>query len=139
MSDYGIKVGECGVDSGQIMIVDPCYVVKQYKDGEADKKYTEVCEVTLSDEGHGNILGGFATTTLYGDGVYPVYAELNEFGKVARLTIDFDPGNDNNREECQRCPDPAEEGEDYCWRCAEYLEEKEKEDNESKEDNDDED
>jgi len=139
MSHHGTLIGHCAVDSGQIMIIDPCYVIKQYKDGEADKKYTEVCEVTLSDKGYGNILGGLATTTLYGDGQYPVYAELNDAGKVVTLTIDFDPGSDDEYDECQRCAGSAEEGEDYCWRCAEYLEEKEKEDNESEEDDDDED
>lgn len=32
--DYGELVGHCGVDSGQIMVVDPCYV-KSWKDGDA--------------------------------------------------------------------------------------------------------
>jgi hypothetical protein len=41
------------------------------------------------------------------------------------------------RDECQRCVgEPAEEGEDYCWRCAMYLEEVEAEKAETEEEED---
>lgn len=114
-------IGHCAVDSGQVMIVDPCYVIKDYKSGQAENEYTEVCDMTLSEAGHGEVLGGFVTRTLYGDGRYPVYAEMDSHGRIVKMTIDFDPDGSTDENECQRCMDQAEEGEEYCWRCAEQL------------------
>ena len=78
----GTKVGECSVDSGQIMIIDPCYV-----DDGLD--YNKVMQITLSDKGYGEFEGGFVTGTLWGDGTYPVYAEF-EGNRISSLTIMFD-------------------------------------------------
>ena len=96
-------VGHVSVDSGQVMIVDPCYVL----DGEYDEApkhdvkdhqrctYGHPCEVTLSDKRHGEFMAkGFATAIAsssgYGDGNYPVYATKNGDGRVVELTIYFD-------------------------------------------------
>ena len=96
-------VGHVSVDSGQVMIVDPCYVL----DGEYDEApkhdpkdhkqctYGHPCEVTLSDKRHGEFFAkGFGTAIAsssgYGDGNYPVYAIKNEDGRVVELTIYFD-------------------------------------------------
>lgn len=37
MSDYKVLIGQIGVDSGQVMIVDPCYL-KEWKDNEFSYK-----------------------------------------------------------------------------------------------------
>jgi len=96
-------VGHVSVDSGQVMIIDPCYVL----DGEYDEApendpkdhkqctYGHPCAVTLSDRRHGEFMAkGFATAIAsssgYGDGNYPVYAVKNEDGRVDHLTIYFD-------------------------------------------------
>lgn len=91
-----VLVGHCAVDSGQIMITDPCYVIG---DDFTQKDYEAVCEITLSDE-HGGFPfeGGHdgkavVTSSGIGDGYYPVYVtymDVDGFGRrVASLTIDF--------------------------------------------------
>ena len=96
-------VGHVSVDSGQVMIIAPCYVL----DGEHDDapsylpsdgkvaRYGHPCAVTLSDERHGEFPAkGYATAIAsssgYGDGNYPVYARKNDEGRVVELTIYFD-------------------------------------------------
>ena len=68
--------GHCGVDSGQIMVIDPCYALKDEFD-DMNGNYRSVCNVTLSDDGYGEFplpangyTGsiGVATSSGYGDG-----------------------------------------------------------------------
>lgn len=107
-----VKLGEVGVDSGQIILVDPCYVDKGFD-------YDEVCtshtvESTKAD--HGDMFGGLpfhngigglirgipggavVTSTGFGDGVYPVYAEVENFGtwgdRVTKVYINFNEDGD---------------------------------------------
>lgn len=91
-------IGHVAVDSGQVLLVDPCYI-KTDDPSDADfwkedcvirghnadddaaipHGYSQCCEATLSADGHGEIVvagtGGtaVATSTAYGDGSYPVY------------------------------------------------------------------
>jgi len=86
-----IKVGSFGVDSGQFMIIDPCYVWDDdfNMDGKpTGKPYDAACRLTL-DKGYGELEGGFVAGTLYGDGEYDVYAEVSDNGRIVRLTIEF--------------------------------------------------
>ncbi len=85
-------IGHVGVDSGQLVLVDPCYIDDQW-DGST---YNKVCDATSSENlagtlpyarGHEGFLVAFGTG--YGDGFYPVYAEYNEEGRVARVTVEF--------------------------------------------------
>ena len=84
-----VLLGHCAVDSGQIILVDPCYV-----DEDDGIDYRGVCEVSLSDQRGGEFLfagiggTGVVTSTGYGDGSYPVYAEMVD-GRVSRVTIEF--------------------------------------------------
>lgn len=88
MNNTKVLVGHVSVDSGQIILVDPCYV-----DDGLD--YYEVCEVTLSDNHAGSWMNGHAvaTSTGYGDGSYPVYVEYEDCGswgkRVKSVTIEF--------------------------------------------------
>ena len=94
-------VGTVAVDSGQIMVIDPCYVWDDdFALGGAPTggKYDAVCRVTTGDKGFGTIDLGFATGTLYGDGVYPVFAEMDG-NRIVRLIIDFDPADDDEDDE----------------------------------------
>jgi hypothetical protein len=59
------RIGQVGVDSGQVLIVDPCYRDTDLPD----------YEVTLQ--------------TAHGDGVYPVYARMGGAG-VLELKISFE-------------------------------------------------
>jgi len=98
-----VKVGHVSVDSGQVIIVDPCYIMDgEYDDAPVhnpeDRKvagYGHPCEVTLSDKGYGEFpVKGFATAIAsgsgYGDGHYPVYGDMDEDGRVVALHIYFD-------------------------------------------------
>ncbi len=81
-------VGQVSVDSGQVVIVDPCYVAEKGLD------YDEVCATTSPC---GSWMRGHAVASRsgYGDGGYPVYAEISDTGdgwgtRVRRIVIDFD-------------------------------------------------
>ena len=106
MSDVNgfTKIGSFGVDSGTVMICDPCYVLGNPSphikyprsfgidwDGEygfvamnlidEDGKHRETSEVY----GQMAVISG----TGYGDGVYPVYARSDENGRIVELRILF--------------------------------------------------
>lgn len=112
-------IAHIGVDSGQIMIADPCYI-KDGFDNEFDPEtkgqdkqphyemnYDGCCNATLSENGYGQLGNdftshlGLACRTAYGDGVYPIYAEYNGDGTIKTLTIDFDPTPES--ELCSEC------------------------------------
>ena len=85
-------IGHVGVDSGQLVLMDPCYIMNMWD----VTTYEAVCAQTTSVEmagkvpypmGHEGML--VATSTGYGDGFYPVYAEYNEEGRVKRVTVEF--------------------------------------------------
>jgi hypothetical protein len=94
-------IGHFAVDSGQAMVGDPCYLDEwepwnsnvdqfdDYKNRKGQYSYLGACEATLT-KGYGS-LGNSAVvfSTGYGDGLYPVYAEINEDGRVAKIVIDF--------------------------------------------------
>ena len=90
-------LGFAAVDSGQILIVDPCYIKT---DGEqawqedwngASPGYGVCCEATLSANRAAEVLiagvggTGVAVGTSYGDGNYPVYRDGD------KIIIDFNP------------------------------------------------
>lgn len=105
-------IGHIGVDSGQVLITDPCYV-ESWEDTdfsgdtvEADEKglfpygYTGACSATLSDKQAGALRfamghegAGVVTSTGYGDGSYPVYATFSdedEWGtRVKSIRVEF--------------------------------------------------
>ena len=102
-------IGRFGVDSGQVIIVDPCYLDKwtdtstgdlDFTPGKnMDFSYNGACNASLSDKGFGELHHGaiseyaVVSTTGIGDGVYPVYAEVEDIGgwgeRVVRLVVDF--------------------------------------------------
>lgn len=102
-----VLIGHCAVDSGQIMLVDPCYVTDNAFVGmdtepfAADLpkpypfSYNGACSASCSEESAGQIGRGTAVVASsgYGDGRYPVYAtyvDAGEFGtRVASVRIEF--------------------------------------------------
>lgn len=92
--------GSFGVDSGQAMIGDPCYLDSfehwpvgtefNHEEKAGEYGYLGACGVTLR-EGFGELGSGQAVafSTGYGDGVYPVYVKLNDEGRVVMAVIDF--------------------------------------------------
>ena len=138
-------IGHVAVDSGQIMVGDPCYLEdwKGHEFGDSkpgEYSYAGACTATLSDEGYGelNFNGGHAGAavavgTLYGDGTYPVIGTFNSAGRLTSITVDFsvDPFGDAEDEvmdECERCGDAVEMGwttDGLCETCASHEENEE--------------
>jgi hypothetical protein len=92
-------VGSFSVDSGQAMVGDPCYLdqwqTNENEPFELDGKvgqysYLGACATTISQNaGELGIGSAVVFNTGYGDGVYPVYVQYNEDGRVAKVVIDF--------------------------------------------------
>jgi len=86
-----VKMGVVGVDSGQLMIMDPCYVDSEWKkdDGSGEYgggTYEQCCKVTSSKKHGGQLkyeLGhdglGVAFATGLGDGTYEVWARIGKY------------------------------------------------------------
>ena len=95
-------VGVVGVDSGQLMVCDPCYLEKEWSPvvtldfgpGAAGKfSYDGACNATLSAAGHGQLnflLGhagaGVAFSSGWGDGSYEVWIRRSE-GRIAEARV----------------------------------------------------
>jgi len=82
------KIGECGVDTGMLMVGDPCYFVgKDATIHERCKNWNQACNEVFCKEGLTrntplDVYGlGVAISTTYGDGRYPVYLETTRSGR----------------------------------------------------------
>jgi hypothetical protein len=111
-----ILLGYAAVDSGQLLVTDPCYLkdwqANEYDDEKPDSEglhsysYQGACNATCGGLGdtkprYGGALrfakghegAGVAFSTGFGDGSYPVYGYLRDCGewgvRVARVEIDF--------------------------------------------------
>lgn len=102
-------IGQVAVDSGQLMISDPCYigpkwdVDEEYDPAEPDENgsypmtYNGCCGATNSEEGYGQIeKWSLAFTSGLGDGVYDVYATFvntkNLGRRIAKIEIEMITG-----------------------------------------------
>jgi hypothetical protein len=95
-------IGQFAVDSGQAIVGDPCYLDEwepwndkvdsfdSHVTKAGEYGYLGACGVTLK-EGYGTlgVASAVAFTTGYGDGLYPVYAEFDEDGRIAKVVINF--------------------------------------------------
>lgn len=100
MSDL-IYAGSIAVDSGQAMVGDPCYLDewKNWEEGTpfdhaahaGEYGYLGACGTTLKDNfGQLGNASAVVFSTGYGDGLYPVYVQLNDDGRVSKVIIDFE-------------------------------------------------
>ncbi len=95
-----IYAGSFAVDSGQAIVGDPCYLdgwdTKKNDEWNLEGKkgqysYQGVSATTLEDNfGQIGAADAVAFSTGYGDGLYPVYVQLNDDGRVAKVIIDFE-------------------------------------------------
>ena len=94
-----VYAGSFAVDSGQAMVGDPCYLdgwdTNKNDEWELEGKvgqysYQGASATTLASNygGLGNSAVVFSTG--YGDGLYPVYVQMNDDGRVSKVVIDFD-------------------------------------------------
>lgn len=105
-------IGSFAVDSGQAIVGDPCYLdewekwddknepFNNFEEKAGQYGYLGACGVNLKNS-YGTLGTASAVTfsTGYGDGLYPVYAQLNEDGRVVAVVIDFDGLIDNEDED----------------------------------------
>jgi hypothetical protein len=85
------QIGAIAIDSGQLLLVDPCNVELAAQAAEGGSAIASKTHLTfpLSSSVDGAIL----ITTGYGDGLYPVYAEIRD-GRIMRVIIDFNLKNE---------------------------------------------
>jgi hypothetical protein len=110
------QIGVVGVDAGMVMVTDPCYLADFDSEAAHDSVVGNLNEATAqpareegypynyggacgascnSDQagqlnfGAGHAGAGVVASSGYGDGTYPVFAEYNDEGRVARLTVEF--------------------------------------------------
>jgi hypothetical protein len=91
INDTDVRViGYVGVDTGHLVIADPCYM-SDVQDDAGNTVGTEVLRPLphLSDD-TGTAGLGIQVETGWGDGVYPVIAEYKH-GRVAGVYIEFIP------------------------------------------------
>ena len=94
-SNKRFLLGHVAVDSGQLVLVDPCYL-KDWKDGpfnlnlKPDNHYAECCLASLSVQGGGLVFNDLAIcfSTGWGDGTYPVFA-TREYGRIVKVEIEM--------------------------------------------------
>ena len=86
-----VNIGTVSVDSGQLLLVDPCYLDKR----QFEDLYAECCKATGDeknpDKNFDQVFDTLAlcTSTGYGDGEYPVYAKI-EHGRIMKVVINFE-------------------------------------------------
>jgi hypothetical protein len=101
-----VLAGTFGVDSGQAMVGDPCYL-DQWKtnvgedwnlEGKVGDYSYQGASATTIENNYGELGIGTAVvfSTGYGDGLYPVYVKLNNDGRVSKVVIDFEGDIDDN-------------------------------------------
>lgn len=96
-------VGVVGVDSGQLMVCDPCYIESEWQPqvhldfGDAHKgefSYDGACNATMSEKRYGQLnyrMGhagaGVAFSSGWGDGSYEVRIRRTPEGRIAEARI----------------------------------------------------
>jgi len=84
------KIGTVSVDSGQLLIVDPCYISEL-----TEEHYEECCDATCEEgnpfKNYDQVFNklGICSSSGWGDGEYNVYVEERE-GRVMKIVIDFE-------------------------------------------------
>jgi hypothetical protein len=113
MSGEWVQVGELSVDSGTIMLGDPCYSLDHHPGGDRSAYFravgldgtsnnyrvTGAGDVVHVDDqnvkqvtkvGHDFVDEFVTVTTGFGDGIYPVYVRMDPHtGRVAEVKVVF--------------------------------------------------
>lgn len=94
------KIGEVGVDSGQLLVCDPCYIDSEWEQEKDETplnkpehsfSYGACCAKTLTDSKNGQLnykLGhpgvGVVFSSGFGDGCYEVFAKYEDYGNLGK-------------------------------------------------------
>jgi len=85
-----IYLGSTGVDSGQLLLTDPCYI-KMDKPNDTIT-YDDMCCLENPSKQLMNKFGaevGVVIPTTVGDGVYPVYGKYDKKGNLKQLIVEI--------------------------------------------------
>ena len=88
-------LGYIGVDAGLCWIGDPCYVLGNDASSRVNS-WSEFCDKLRGMKESAMPLGegvGVVVRTGYGDGEYPVYGYLHTDGTIAKVMVEFLPGD----------------------------------------------
>lgn len=97
--DNLINAGYFSVDSGQAMVGDPCYLDDwdtnkndewNLEGKEGQYSYHGASATTLSKDFGPLGFNAVVFSTGKGNGLYPVYVQLNEDGRVSKVVINFE-------------------------------------------------
>jgi len=81
-----VRIGSIGIDSGQLILGDPCHVdgkpIDEARAGMLGDKHALAIPLTNVAD------AAIIVSTGYGDGIYPVYAQIHD-GRVMRVVVDF--------------------------------------------------
>ena len=77
------EIGFVTVDSGQLMVGDPCYYDVDYEFADHDENGTTILN---HEKGPGK---GVVVGTAFGDGIYPVYMKRDKYGVPLQLVVDL--------------------------------------------------
>lgn len=90
-------IGRVPVDSGTLMVVDPCYMACEPGQGSYQEPARVKAFLDAFDRGKiaweervRGLATGLTVSGFGGDGTYPVYAEIDEHGLVARIIVEFE-------------------------------------------------
>lgn len=78
-------IGVCSVDSGMLVVADPCYISKHLKSQVFDN--LPITGQLNFPRGHAG--AGIVFSTEYGDGQFGVYAVRDADGLILRIEIDL--------------------------------------------------
>lgn len=92
-------VGSFAVDSGQAIVGDPCYLdtydtcegqAWDLEGKEGEYSYQGISATTLNlNAAEVGDSKAVAFSTGYGDGLYPVFVEVDDEGRIMKVVIDF--------------------------------------------------
>jgi len=98
-------IGHIGVDAGLCWVGDPCYVLGDDASSRVHD-WDKFCDKIKNMGHHAAPLGdgtGFAISTGFGDGSYPVYIETSDEGswgeRVKSITIEFISDDNDQQDE----------------------------------------
>ena len=116
-------IGHIGVDSGQMLLCDPCYIDSMWSKSETPADFRDLssfegkfnylgaAQATLSDKKAGilDMSSGAVCSTGWGDGLYPVYVTY-EGDRISEMRIVFMGEEEEDQDICEQC----NASEDYC-------------------------